>query len=97
MRFARPQAIAKAEFAYEVLGDGGMWQRREAIRYLIENRPTRHSRSVDRGALVSFFRSTSCCRFPPQHSFLFSESRRMGYRLEQTDKGYRLDKKSNVK
>ena len=79
----------KVELAYEVLGDGGRWQRREAIRYLIETDP---QGTVDRmtGGIGQLLPLNKLLRLSPVTQLLFSESRRMGFQLEQTDEGYVL-------
>jgi hypothetical protein len=79
----------KVELAFEVLGDGGMWQRREAIRYLVETDP---QGTVDRltGGMGQFLPINKLLRLSSALQLLYSESRRMGYQLEQTDEGYVL-------
>ena len=79
----------KAELAYEVLGDSGRWQRREAIRYLIATDP---QGTVNRltGGIGQFLPLNKLLPLSSAIQLLFSESRRMGYRLEQTDDGYVL-------
>ena len=79
----------KVELAYAVLGDGGRWQRRETIRYLIATDP---QGSVDRltGGIGQFLPLNKLLPLSRAVQLLLSESRRMGYRLEQTDKGYVL-------
>jgi hypothetical protein len=79
----------KAELAYEVLGDSGRWQRREAIRYLIATDP---QGTVNRltGGIGQFLPLNKLLPLSSAIQLLFSESRRMGYRLEQTDQGYVL-------
>lgn len=79
----------KVELAFEVLGDGGMWQRREAIRYLLETDP---QGTVDRltGGMGQFLPINKLLRLSSALQLLYSESRRMGYQLEQTDEGYVL-------
>jgi hypothetical protein len=79
----------KVELAYEVLGDSGQWQRREAIRYLIATDP---QGTVDRltGGIGQFLPLNKLLPLSSAIQLLFSESRRMGYRLEQTDQGYVL-------
>jgi hypothetical protein len=79
----------KSVLAYEVLGDNGHWQRREAIRYLIATDP---QGTVDRltGGIGQFLPLNKLLRLSSAVQLLLSESRRMGYRLEQTDKGYVL-------
>lgn len=80
----------KVELAHQVMANGGgRWHRREAIRYLIVTDP---QGTVDRmtGGLGQFL---PLHMLMPQSSgvqLLFSEGRRMGYRLQQTDKGYVL-------
>ena len=79
----------KVELAYEVLGDSGQWQRREAIRYLIATDP---QGTVDRltGGIGQFLSLNKLLPLSNAIQLLFSESRRMGYRMEQTDEGYVL-------
>ena len=79
----------KADLAYEVLADNGTWQRREAIRYLIETDP---QGAVDRmtGGVGQFLPLHKLLPLSTSIQLLFSESRRMGYQLEQTDEGYVL-------
>jgi len=81
----------KVELAHEVLGDSGQWHRREAIRYLIATDP---QGTVDRltGGIGQFLPLNNLLPLSSAIQLLFSESRRMGYRLEQTDKGYVLTK-----
>jgi hypothetical protein len=81
----------KVELAFEVLGDGGTWQRREAIRYLIETDPRG---TVERltGGLGQFLPLNKLLPLSSAIQLLFSESRRMGYQLEQGDAGYVLTK-----
>lgn len=81
----------KVELAYEVLGDSGQWHRREAIHYLIATDP---QGTVDRltGGIGQFLPLNKLLPLSSAIQLLFSESRRMGYRLEQTDKGYVLTK-----
>ena len=79
----------KVDLAHQVMASGGRWQRREAIRYLIATDPQGtvdritggHGQSLPLHMLLPL--STGV-------QLLFSEGRRMGYRLQQTDEGYVL-------
>ena len=77
------------ELAFEVLADNGQWHRREAIRYLIATDP---QGTVDRltGDLGRVLPLNKLLPLSSAIQLLLSESRRMGYRLEQTDQGYVL-------
>jgi len=79
----------KVELAFAVLGDNGQWHRREAIRYLIATDP---QGTVDRltGDLGQVLPLNKLLPLSSALQLLLSESRRMGYRLEQTDQGYML-------
>ena len=72
-----------------MLGDSGKWQRRKAIRYLIETDP---QGTVDRltGGMGQFMPLNKLLPLSSALQLLFSEGRRMGYNLEQTDEGYVL-------
>jgi hypothetical protein len=79
----------KVALAFEVLADNGQWHRREAIRYLIATDP---QGTVDRltGDLGQVLPLNKLLPLSSALQLLLSESRRMGYRLEQTDQGYVL-------
>ncbi len=79
----------KVDLAFEVLGDNGQWQRREAVRYLIATDP---QGTVDRltGGIGQFLPLDKLLPLSSAVQLLLSESRRMGYRLVQTDAGYVL-------
>jgi hypothetical protein len=85
----------KVELAYEVLGDNGHWQRREAIRYLVATDP---QGTVDRltGGIGQYLPLDKLLPLSSAVQLLLSESRRMGYRLEQTDQGYVLIKNTTA-
>jgi hypothetical protein len=79
----------KVDFALQVMASGGRWQRREAIRYLIVTDP---QGTVDRmtGGQGQFLPLHKLLPLSTDVQLLFSEGRRMGYRLQQTDRGYVL-------
>jgi hypothetical protein len=79
----------KVELALEILGSGGQWHRREAVRYLIATDP---QATLDRltGGVGQYLPLHQLLPLSSGLQLFFSESRRMGYRLEQTDAGYML-------
>ena len=79
----------KVELAYVVLGDNGAWQMREAIRYLVEADPQGAVDRMTRG-VGQFLPLNKLLPLSSQIQLLYSEGRRMGYQLEQTDEGYVL-------
>ncbi len=79
----------KTELAYQVLGDGRTWHRREAIRYLLATDPRG---TVDKmtGGIGQWLPLHMLLPQSANLRLLFSESRRMGYEMRLTDKGYVL-------
>lgn len=72
-----------------MLGDGGQWQRREAIRYLIENDPQGTVQRLT-GGVAQYLPLHQLLPLSSAVQLLFSEGRRLGYRLEYSDSGYVL-------
>jgi len=81
----------KVALAFKLLENGGMWQRRAAIRYLISADP---QGTLDRmtGGYGQMLPLNKLMTSSSGMQLLFSESRRMGYILEQTAAGYALTK-----
>ena len=81
---------SKVDLAFQVLGSASsQWQRREAIRYLITTDP---QGTVTRltGGIGRFLPLHQLLPMSDDVQLLFSEARRLGYALEQTDEGYVL-------
>lgn len=81
---------SKVDLAFQVLGSASsQWQRREAIRYLITTDP---QGTVTRltGGIGRFLPLHQLLPMSNDVQLLFSEARRLGYALEQTDEGYVL-------
>ena len=80
----------KVELALQVLGSGSsQWQRREAIRYLITTDPQATVARLT-GGVGQFLPLHQLLPMSSDVQLLFSEARRLGYSLEQTDEGYVL-------
>ena len=73
----------------QVVGEGNQWQRREAIRYLIAADPNGTIQAMT-GGMGRYLPLHQLLRLSPAMQLLFSEARRMGYVLLQTDGGYVL-------
>jgi hypothetical protein len=90
-RFRTALSGDKADLAYRVLESGQTWDRREAIRYLIDADP---QGTVDRlaGGIGRFMPLHELLALSAPVQLLFGESRRLGYRLTHTGQGYALKK-----
>lgn len=82
---------AKVAMAREVMADGNQWQRREAIRYLIATDPQGTIDLMTDG-IGQFLPLHKLMPLSSGSQLLFSESRRMGYELRQTEAGYVLSR-----
>ncbi len=81
---------SKVDLAFRVLGGASsQWQRRETIRYLITADPQGTVARLT-GGMGQFLPLHQLLPMSSDVQLLFSEARRLGYALEQTDKGYVL-------
>ncbi len=90
-KFRTAQGQEKVEAAFQVFSDNNVWQRREAIRFLVKTDPqgTMEKMTGGMGQILPLHKLLSVSS---GMQLLFSESRRMGLRLEQTLQGYVLVK-----
>lgn len=90
-KFRTAQGQQKVELASKVFADSNVWQRREAIGFLIKTDPkaTVAKMTGGMGQVLPLHKLLSASS---GMQLLFSESRRMGFRLEQIPEGYRLVK-----
>jgi hypothetical protein len=81
----------KVDFAFKVFADNSVWQRREAVRFLVKTDPqgTMANMTTGMGQILPLHKLLS---LSSGMQLLFTESRRMGLQLEQTLEGYVLVK-----
>ena len=88
--FRTASNASKADLAFEALGGASsQWQRREVIRYLIATDPQGTVARLT-GGMGQFLPLHQLLPMSSDVQLLFSEARRLGYALEQTDAGYVL-------
>ncbi len=91
--FLNAKRDRKKTWAYKVLEDNDIWQRRAAISYLLETDPQGTVEKLT-GSVGQLLPLNQLLSLSTTVQLLFSESRRMGLRLEQTAEGYQLKKPS---